>query len=1226
MKRTIYQRSVLLAFLVLLPGLLAAQVITLDPVFNPDQFRIHQIGPEKGMSSPFMTSAFQDKYGYIWVGTQYGLDIYDGYSFRNIRLRESDSINSQILIVVNFLEDPDGGLWICSENNGLYYFDRTNEKLTVRKPVPEYPDSSANRIDDIFRDSRGLYWIFTDAGLFHFDREAGTFTKTEIPYSPLWDNGVNIEDFNLLELDDGSVWIPASPNGLYRHMPETGRFQNYRHDPDDPSSISSDRVTDIIEDGEGDLWITTFGGGLNLLKAPGYSGFEHIKYDKKNKKTIFSDSLNTLKMDRSGNIWIAGPGGFSITRPGNREFRSYRINYRHFPYSAYARFKNDIAQITEDTDGDMWFLMAGLQGFYHFNPGLQQLYQFADIQSDKKGLAGGNRLYQFFCGQAGTVWALTEDALNLMEKRPLKPFNFFSHEAGDPGSLSHSNIMSVFKDSEGVLWVGTFGPVLNRCSAFSHHLPVKFDRFQIYDKLYSPNMVISMAEDDRNSLWIGTFNGLYKFDKKSERFSPFRPTPLIDSLFNSLLVDCLYKDERGLLWIGTRGHGLFIYDAASGRLARYGSASNFSDSLPMYWNMTFCEDHAGNMWIGNFTYGLSRLAKEEIPKIFTKEHPRFKRYRRVEGNPASLSSDQVLQVVEDRNNRIWIGTTDGLNLYDPAGDIFNSFDESDGLPDDCIFGILEDDHGNLWISTLKGICKITLEDGYGKGIIKSVHGYGIKEGIEKPVFNEKCCFRSPDGWMYFGGINGLTVFHPDSIKESTLIPPVYITKILVNDRDIRDRKKHLLNESIYETKSIVLPFRQNFLAFEYVALNYLNAEKSQYRYRMEGLDGDWVEAGTRRYAEYRDLRSGQYTFRVIASNEDGLWNEEGASLMITIKPPWYRTILAYFVYCLALIAAVYGYTRWRTWRIRRERDQLEMQVRERTEVIENQNRDILETNAKLEEQKEELEQQTEELTQQKEELQITLDRLKETQDQLIQSEKMAALGGLVAGVAHEINTPVGICVTAASNLAEETGMMADKFKSNKISRAEFKEYLNTANQSAKLILANMERTAAMVQSFKQISADQSTDEKRRVVLRTYLEDIIRSLYPKLKGRRISINLDVDPNLEMDTYPGVVSQIFTNLILNSLVHGFEDKDKGEISIRSNLSEGILEINYSDNGKGIAKENMARIFDPFFTTNKKVGTGLGLHIVYNLVTQKLNGSITCESKPGSGAEFMISLPVN
>jgi signal transduction histidine kinase len=259
-----------------------------------------------------------------------------------------------------------------------------------------------------------------------------------------------------------------------------------------------------------------------------------------------------------------------------------------------------------------------------------------------------------------------------------------------------------------------------------------------------------------------------------------------------------------------------------------------------------------------------------------------------------------------------------------------------------------------------------------------------------------------------------------------------------------------------------------------------------------------------------------------------------------------------------------------------------------------------------------------------EELKITLENLRDTQVQLIQSEKLAALGGLVAGVAHEINTPVGISVTAASSMVEETNRMADHYKTNRISRAEFKDYLNTTSQTAKLILSNMQRTATMVQSFKQVSVDQSTEQQRNFRLKEYSEDVIRSLYPRLKGKKIHINFDIDEKLELNSYPGAYSQILTNLVLNSLVHGFDGKDQGRITLTANRNRNGLLLEYSDDGRGIEPGIKDRIFEPFFTTDKKIGTGLGLHIVYNLVTQKLNGSISCSSDPGKGIQFHIRLP--
>jgi C4-dicarboxylate-specific signal transduction histidine kinase len=291
--------------------------------------------------------------------------------------------------------------------------------------------------------------------------------------------------------------------------------------------------------------------------------------------------------------------------------------------------------------------------------------------------------------------------------------------------------------------------------------------------------------------------------------------------------------------------------------------------------------------------------------------------------------------------------------------------------------------------------------------------------------------------------------------------------------------------------------------------------------------------------------------------------------------------------------------------------------------------DLKEINRNLEQKVKErtnlIEEQKNEIKKQYKELQVTLKNLKETQRQLIQSEKLAALGGLVTGIAHEINTPVGISITAASSLMEETEKMADHYNRDKISRADFRDYLKSASQSTSLILTNMERTAMLIQSFKQVSMDQSTEQQRTFKIKEYLQDIINSLQPRLEGKKIGITLDMDDRMELNSYPGAISQIISSLIMNSLVHGFEGKDQGNIIIKARQNKKELLMNYKDDGKGIPENNLSRIFDPFFSTNKQSGPGLGLHIVYNLIDQKFKGSITCISKNQKGVEFSIKIPL-
>jgi signal transduction histidine kinase len=291
-------------------------------------------------------------------------------------------------------------------------------------------------------------------------------------------------------------------------------------------------------------------------------------------------------------------------------------------------------------------------------------------------------------------------------------------------------------------------------------------------------------------------------------------------------------------------------------------------------------------------------------------------------------------------------------------------------------------------------------------------------------------------------------------------------------------------------------------------------------------------------------------------------------------------------------------------------------ARREAEIQHLKNVELVEKNKLIEEQKEEIVLQNEHLMQ-------TLEELERTQEQLVESKKMASLGNLVAGVAHEINTPVGIGITAVTSLIRKTEEFVSDYNADQISVDDLEDYLQKSYEISELMLRNLQRTANLIQSFKQVSVDQSTEQKRRFNLKNYLNDVIATLEPKLKHKKIAFDIQCDDDLEIESYPGDFAQIFTNLILNSLNHGFADKDSGEIriGIQQKSENSRITLTYEDNGNGIPDDILPKIFDPFFTTNKQGGTGLGMHIVYNLITQKLNGEISCQSEEGRGVSFEI-----
>ncbi len=259
-------------------------------------------------------------------------------------------------------------------------------------------------------------------------------------------------------------------------------------------------------------------------------------------------------------------------------------------------------------------------------------------------------------------------------------------------------------------------------------------------------------------------------------------------------------------------------------------------------------------------------------------------------------------------------------------------------------------------------------------------------------------------------------------------------------------------------------------------------------------------------------------------------------------------------------------------------------------------------------------------------LEDSLEQLRRTQERLVETEKMAALGGLVAGVAHEINTPVGVGVTAASHLDTETAAIQKRYETGQMKRSDLENYFKTAGDSSKMILSSLRRAAEQVQSFKQIAVDQVSDEQRQFNLKTYLDGVLFSLHPTLRKTRHHITFDCPEDIDLHSYPGAFSQILTNLVMNSLLHGFEDMEEGDIKLEVSHEEHTLSMRYTDNGKGMKEEIRGRIFEPFFTTKRSQGgSGLGLHIVYNLVTQRLHGQITCNSQPGQGTTFVIHIPL-
>jgi PAS domain S-box-containing protein len=431
--------------------------------------------------------------------------------------------------------------------------------------------------------------------------------------------------------------------------------------------------------------------------------------------------------------------------------------------------------------------------------------------------------------------------------------------------------------------------------------------------------LFAVIQDQEGLIWIGTsFTGLNSFDSTAEQFTNYRHDDSDPNSLSSNRVISLYEDRAGTIWIGTWGGGLNAFDRETGRFTHYRHDPADSQSLSQDEIPVILEDQAGMLWIGT-TQGLNR---------FDRKKGMFTRFLHDPANPNSLIQNLVLSLYEDRSGSLWIGTVGGLDKFDQASGQFTHYSRQDGLPGDTIYGILEDDQGHLWISTSNGLTRFNPQT-------ETFRNYHEGDGLQSNTFAPYSAYaQSPSGEMFFGGYGGFNAFYSDQIKDNPNPPPVMITDFRLANKPVPIGGNSILQQSILDTDQLVLSHKDDVFSFEFAALNYRSPEKNRYKYKLEGFEEDWNEINsTRRFATYTNLNPGNYVFRVIAANNDGVWNEEGTSIAITITPPWWETNWFRIGLGLLVIGLLVGTYRWRVRSIEARSQELEALVQERSAAL-----------------------------------------------------------------------------------------------------------------------------------------------------------------------------------------------------------------------------------------------------------------------------------------------------
>ncbi|MFW6140383.1 MAG: two-component regulator propeller domain-containing protein [Acidobacteriota bacterium] len=1053
------------------------------------------ISIKEGLSQNSGNCVIQDKYGFMWFGTEDGLNRYDGHEFVVYKNDPADPHSLADSYILSIFEDSQGILWVGTYNGGLNKYNREKNKFISYTHKNSDPSSiSSNHVLCICEDSKGFLWIGTQEGLNRFD-------------------------------------------------PKKEEFVHFTSDSDSPKSLSSPEVTAVLEDSQGVLWVGTE-NGLNRFnrKTKTFEKYFQKSFDD---KSLSHNSITCLYEDQDGILWIGTEKGLNRFNPSSENF----ISYLHVTHDSHSLSNNRVRSICEDESGALWIGTYG-GGLNRLDKKTKKFIHWKKSLVDEESLCN-NFIQNLYKDRTGLLWVGTfGGGFDWFAPRGRK---FIRYKIGDQKTdrVLANIVFSIYVDQDNILWIGTYGGGLycldRKSDVIKNYIHDPGNPFSL-----SNNNVRAIIEDEDENLWIGTYDGLNKFDRESEKFFRFVHEENNPNSLTSNYIREIYIDDTGILWIGTLGGGLNKLNPESNEFSHYVFEPDKHNTISGNRVVSILKDSENYFWIGTGS-GLNRFdPKREV----------FTRYNHKKDDPNSLSNDRVLCVFEDRKGQIWAATYGGgINKMVRGSGKFIRYTEEDGLPNNVVYGILEGNSGFLWLSTNRGIARFDPE----KEVFRN---FDVNDGLQSNEFNSGAYYKSLTGELFFGGINGFNAFYPGNIKEDPYIPPVVFTDFQISYRSVSVGEevngKVFLTKSITETKNIKISYKEQIITFKFAALHFTSPKGNSYAYKMEGFDESWNYVGNKNWATYTNLPSDEYTFRVMASNQDGIWNERGASLNLTITPPFWETWWFRGAVALFLLGLVFIVFRVRTMDIRKRNKMLNEINTKLSEQIDERKKAERELKKNQEELERKVEERTRELRRANKELEKSL------------KEKVALLKEVHHRVKNNMQIVSSLLRLQSCKVKDEKALSVFKQSQSQIkSMALIHEKLYQSRNFAKIDFGS------------------------------YIEKLVQHLaYSyEVDDKEICIDVNID-NIYLDINRAIpLGLVLNELVTNSLKYAFPYGEKGEIYIHMKKSpEGKHILIVGDTGKGIKAEK-----DVFESET------LGIQLVQDLVRQ-LNGSIDIQRKKG------------
>lgn len=1044
-----------------------------------------------GLSGTTLYGFFQDSKGYLWIPTYSGLNRFDGYNFKVYQqiLADSTTLNSTDTNVV--FEDSSGNLWIGT-NYGLnqYSYKHDNfKRIHFFVKNKEFPLT----VRSILEDKNQFIWLITTNGLIKFNPKDGKYDFYNHQFNS--DGIPSYSKYNQAIIDSkGNLMIGTEDFGVLVFDVKRSKFQSLQEYTGISYQFPDRTVLVVHQNKSGQIIFGTQRAGL-VMYEPSLGKFKQVPYSN-NPSNLLNGGIYSIITDRRGVIWVGTErNGLKIYNPDRNELTDANHFIDKLPDKNKAKF-----YCYEDRSGDLWF---GIQfrGIYH------------KISSAKLFHSIGN------------------------SKIPsLK--------------LSHFIVKSILLDSKGNLWVGTDGGGLNVLYKGAKEFVIftnSGSAITLMDKA-----IIKLYEDRRGWIWIGTYlEGLYCYQGSGKVLKNYNMPGSDKERWNNYIFD-ITEDTKGNLWIGTNGGGLFYMDVEHEIIASASSptVAGKTQTIGRFINVVkFNTD--STLWVGTYNGLFAWNKKKDKFRAFTM-------------GARDLASDVIFTLAKDKFDNIWIGTLSGLYSFNPETNVWENYTTVNGICGNTIMAIEADDKNNLWISTTVGISKFNLQT-------KIFQNYYEYDGLPCNEYRPDASLKDKKGNIYFGGVDGLVYFHPDSIQDDPEKPNLIFTSFKIFNQEVKNEPfnpKSILHNHINQTDTIILNYSQKSFTLEFAAINFTVPEKIKYAVQLKGFSEDWdYKDFKQRYATYTNLDPGTYLLNIKSTNLDGVWIDQPRQLCLIIKPPFWITWWAFLIYLAVFLLAIYYGRKISLSRI----------------SMKNQ---------------------------------LHLEQMEGDKQKEMSQAKMQ----FFTNISHDIRTPLTMIVAPLERLVNSTLDETQKKLVNYIYR-NTKRLERIVNQL--LELHKIENVQLKLQTHKidlvrfleeitHLFEETANDQKIHLSFEPTCEELMVWIDPD-KMDKVMFNL-ISNAIKFTPADG--------LITISLI---TDREQST----NNSDSGSFIISVSDTGSGMSQAHQDRIFERFYQIENKemginIGTGIGLHLAKELVEIQ-HGTITIKSSEEAGSTFLIHLPL-